>query len=67
VFPERAANPTVQFVEFRPDRHDVDVYCDLYSARLPHTQANLAMEAGANDSSSSGHGEAVKAKADPPN
>jgi hypothetical protein len=43
--PEQRYN-SVEFVEFRPGRHHVDVYRNLHSARLLYTEGNLAMESG---------------------
>lgn len=35
-----------KFVEFRPGRHEIDLYRNLHSARVVYTKADLAMEGG---------------------
>jgi len=35
-----------KYVEFRPGRHDIDLYRNLQSARVLYTNGDLAMEAG---------------------
>ena len=35
-----------KYIEFRPGRHEVDLYKNLHSARLLYTKGELALEAG---------------------
>jgi hypothetical protein len=43
--PEQRYN-SVEYVEFRPGHHDVDIYRDLHSVRVLYTKGNLSVEAG---------------------
>ncbi len=35
-----------KYVEFRPGKHEIDLYRNLHSARVLYTKGDLAMEAG---------------------